>query len=266
MRQLVSGAIYAISGAIGVLAFIYPLLVQMEPGAALGSAHSQDALLVTTTLVALSLLALLVEIQGRSLSAKMVASLGILVAATSVLRFIDIALAVPGGFSPMFAPIIAAGYVFGGRFGFLMGTLTMLVSALITGGVGPWLPYQMFAAGWVGLSAGWLGRLLKPLGRSPVEVWCLAAFGFVWGIAYGAIMNLYFWPFASGVAEQSYARGLSWGEVLGRYAAFYVATSLAWDMGAALGNSALLLLLGKPVLSALRRFHRRFSFAVVPST
>ena len=56
-----------------------------------------------------------------------------------------------------FAPLILGGYVFGARFGFLFGAFALLVSALITGGVGPWLPYQMFAAGWMGLSAGGLG-------------------------------------------------------------------------------------------------------------
>ncbi len=40
-----------------------------------------------------------------------------------------------------------------------MGVYTIVVSALITGGVGPWLPYQMLVTGWVGMSAGGL-RLL----------------------------------------------------------------------------------------------------------
>ena len=154
VRRIVGGAIYALSAAIGILAFIYPFFLDTQAGDSLGIAHGQDAPLVTTALVGLSLVALLVELQGQTISAKTVALLGVLVAITSVLRFIEVAVPMPGGFSPIFAPIILAGYVFGGRFGFLMGAFTMLVSGLITGGVGPWLPYQMFAAGWVGLTAG----------------------------------------------------------------------------------------------------------------
>ena len=45
---------------------------------------------------------------------------------------------------------------------FLLGVLTLLVSAILTGGVGPWLPYQMFTAGWVGLSA----PLCRPVARA----------------------------------------------------------------------------------------------------
>ena len=165
MRRIVSGSIYAFSAAIGVLAFVYPFFLDARPTGPLGIAHGQDAPLVTTALVGLSLVALLVELQGQAISAKMVATLGVLVAITSVLRFIEVAVPMPGGFSPIFAPIILAGYVFGGRFGFLMGAFTLLVSGLITGGVGPWLPYQMFTAGWVGLTAGWLSRITHYVSR-----------------------------------------------------------------------------------------------------
>ena len=159
MRRSLSAAIYALSTAIGVLAFVYPFVLDVRATGSLGVAHSQDAPLVTAALVGLALVALLVELQGQAISAKTVAMLGVLVAITSVLRFVEVAVPMPGGFSPVFVPIILAGYVFGSRFGFLMGAFTLLVSGLITGGVGPWLPYQMFASGWVGMSAGWLGKI-----------------------------------------------------------------------------------------------------------
>jgi energy-coupling factor transport system substrate-specific component len=228
--------------------------------------------------VGLSVVALLVELQGRSLSAKTVAMLGVLVAITSVLRFLEIALPMPGGFSPIFAPIIIAGYVFGGRFGFLMGTFTLLASALITGGVGPWLPYQMFTAGWAGLSAGWLRQLTFHASRftfsTPrntknrvqrgirLDVLILCIFGFTWGLLYGAIINVYFWPFAVGPAAQTWAPGIGLGETLARYGAFYVVTSLSWDLARAVGNVALILVLGAPMIKALERFRRRFNFEV----
>jgi energy-coupling factor transport system substrate-specific component len=255
---------------------------------------------VTAALVGLSVVALLVELQGRSLSAKTVAMLGVLVAVTSVLRFLEVALPMPGGFSPIFAPIIIAGYVFGGRFGFLMGTFTLLASALITGGVGPWLPYQMFTAGWAGLTAGWLRRIVDaPLQLHPAQattrigpgrlqtapsthqvssrtshaphrtqditrlhILILCIFGFIWGLLYGAIINVYFWPFAGGPAEQAWAPGIGLGKTLVRYGTFYVVTSLAWDLARAVGNVALILVLGAPMVKALERFRRRFNFEV----
>ena len=274
IRRLISLLIYALSGAVGILAFIYPFFTPVGEGSGSMMAHSQDAPLLTVGLVALSVVALLVELQGQAISAKMVAMLGVLVAVTSALRFLEVAFPIPGGFSAVFAPILLAGYVFGPRFGYLMGVFTLLISALVTGGVGPWLPYQMFTAGWTGLTAGWLSQVLprgrrdrsaaRPSRHLSLEIVLLAAFGFVWGLLYGAVMNVYFWPFAVGTPEQTWNAGLSLGQILARYATFYAATSLIWDLARAAGNVALILLLGAPMLHALVRFQRRFQFEVQP--
>ena len=272
MRRFLSGTIYGLSGAIGVLAFLYPFVVPTATQAAHGMAHSQDAPLVTAALVGLAVVALIIELQGQAISAKTVAMLGVLIAITSVLRFIEVAIPMPGGFSPIFGPIILVGYVFGGRFGFLMGAFTLLISGLVTGNVGPWLPYQMFTAGWAGLTAGWIAGLmdwgLRLAGRPashrplPLELVVLCAFGFVWGLLYGAIMNLWFWPFAVGTAEQTWSPGIGLGSTLARYATFYLVTSLAWDLARAVGNAALILLMGAPVVRALTRFRQRFHFEI----
>ena len=263
MRRALSGAIYTLSAAIGVLAFVYPFFLDTRATGSIGIAHGQDAPLVTTALVGLSLAALLIELQGQTISAKTVAMLGVLVAIASVLRFVEVAVPVPGGFSPVFVPIILAGYVFGGRFGFLMGAFTILASALITGGVGPWLPYQMFTAGWVGMTAGWLQKISNPsLGLGPWALGFVVIFGFAWGMLYGVIINVYFWPFAVGSVEQTWTPGIGLGETLARYAAFYAATSLGWDLIRAVGNVALILLLGAPTVRALTRFQRRFYFEI----
>ncbi len=271
-RRFISGAIYALSGTIGILALIYPFFVTVPARTGGTYAHSQDAPLLTAALVGLSVVALLVELQGQTVSAKTVALLGVLVAVTSVLRFLEVAFPMPGGFSPIFAPIIISGYVFGGRFGYLMGTFTLLASALITGGVGPWLPYQMFTAGWAGLTAGWLRKipLLGGDGSKDSEnlefgvrdLGSLCVFGFVWGLLYGVVVNVYFWPFAAGPVSQSWAPGIGVGETLARYALFYAVTSLSWDLLRAAGNVALILLLGTPMAKSLARFRRRFYFQV----
>jgi energy-coupling factor transport system substrate-specific component len=213
-----------------------------------------------------------VELQGQAISAKMVAMLGVLIAITSVLRFIEVAIPLPGGFSPIFAPIILVGYVFGSRFGFLMGAFTLLVSGLITGAVGPWLPYQMFTAGWAGLTAGWVGGAIgllehlvgRPMSRRSLrlDIAVLCAFGFVWGLLYGVIINIWFWPFAAGSVEQTWTPGIGLGDALARYATFYTVTSLAWDMARAVGNAALILLMGAAVVRALTRVRQRFHFQV----
>jgi energy-coupling factor transport system substrate-specific component len=256
-RRLLTGALYALSLTVGVVALAYPFLVRAAGGA---TSPGQTSLL-SVILVTLCLAVLLVELQGQAAGAKTVAALGILVAATATLRFIEVAIPAPGGFSPVFAPIILGGYVFGARFGFLLGAMTMLVSGIITAGVGPWLPYQMFTAGWVGLSAGLLPHLRRPR----AELALLIAFAGLWGFAYGAILNLYTWPLLVGDPGQTWSPGAGATEALRRYVAFYLATSLLWDSVAAAGNVVLLAALGRPTLRALARFRDRLQFEVRPA-
>jgi energy-coupling factor transport system substrate-specific component len=219
-----------------------------------------------TLLVGVCFVVILLEVQGQATSAKLMALLGILVAINSILRFIEAAFPLPGGFSPIFFLIIATGYVFGARFGFLVGALTLLVSSLISGLVGPWLPYQMFTAGWVGMSAPLCQPAVWLLKGEDTwrEVLVLALFGGFWGLVFGAIMNIWFWPFATGPASQYWEPGISLFEILQRYAAFYLATSLVWDIARSLGNVALTVVLGLTTLRVLRRFQARFTFEYQP--
>jgi energy-coupling factor transport system substrate-specific component len=186
----------------------------------------------------------------------------------ALLRFLEVAIPGPGGLSPIFFLIILTGYVYGARFGFLMGVLTLFVSALITGGVGPWLPYQMFTAGWVGMSAPLCRPLVQAIGgrERQREVLVLAAFSGLWGFLFGFVMNVWFWPYAIGPAEQYWQPGITFVETLRRYTAFYLATSLIWDVLRAVGNVLVILALGRPTLHALRRFQRRFAFRHHPNS
>ena len=95
----------------------------------------------------------------------------------------------------------------------------------------------------------------------------IVVFGFAWGIAYGMIVNLWFWPYISGphtVASQTWEPGLGFVEGLRRYTAFYVVTSLWWDVWRAVGNATAIVLLGAPLLKVLRRFERALRFEVLP--
>lgn len=136
MKRWITVAVYMMTALIGILAFLYPFFQPLLLSAEAATASRSETGLLTALLLLLCLLVLMLELQGRTLGVKTIATLGVLVAIAAVLRFIEVAVPLPGGFSPIFAPIIIAGYIFGSRFGLLMGTLTLFVSALITGGVG----------------------------------------------------------------------------------------------------------------------------------
>jgi energy-coupling factor transport system substrate-specific component len=87
----------------------------------------------------------------------------------------------------------------------------------------------------------------------------------VWGLLYGVVMNLWFWPFVVGSADLYWTPGIGVSEIVRRYAAFYVATSLVWDAVRLVGNVALMLAFGGPLLRLLRRFAQRFTFVYDPT-
>jgi energy-coupling factor transport system substrate-specific component len=259
--RLISVIIYLLTTGLGVFAYIYPLLNTpgLAPG---GTVRSNDLPLMMAVLLALCLVVLIFEIQQYRLNTKLIAILGVLIAINSVLRFIDLALPIFGGFSPLFFLILLTGYTFGGRMGFLMGSLTLFVSALITGGVGPWLPNQMITAGWVGMSAALARRfvLLTHSENQRAEIWVLLIFSALWGYLYGAITNLWFWPFLSGPGNQVFIPGSGIMGSMRNYTIYYLATSALWDTGRALGNVLMVSLFGTAMLKLLRRFQKRFQF------
>lgn len=259
---IMNNLILLAASAVGVLAFLYPFLgVPSEQVAGLAAnAHANDAPLVLILLVVFCLGAVLANMSAGEMNSKMVAVLGVLVAMNAVLR----AIPGPGGFSAVFLLPILCGYAYGSTFGFLLGALSLLVSALIGGGVGPWLPYQMFTVGWVGMLSSWLPDMRR-LGRGESIV--LAVWGLLLGLIFGAIMNIWFWPFVMPPAGESgmyWTPGIGLLESLQRYAVFYAATSLWWDLGRAGGNFLLILLFGGPILKVLRRFGARFRFLTLP--
>jgi energy-coupling factor transport system substrate-specific component len=271
MRRATTLLSYGLTSLVGLIAFLYPFwLPQFAQDASGDIAHAGDSALMVTVLVGICFVVLLLEVQREAVGAKSIALLGVLVAINATLRFVEVAVPGPGGFSPIFPLIIFGGYVFGGGFGFLLGALTMLVSALVTGGVGPWLPYQMFTAGWIGLSAPLCRPIVRMVGGFNIaphlEVWVLAVFAGYWGLLFGAIMNLWFWPFAVGPAQMHWEPGVGVWETVQRYLVFYVVTSLAWDVARAVGNFLLVAFTGAAILRVLHRFQMRFDFVYRPAS
>jgi energy-coupling factor transport system substrate-specific component len=118
----------------------------------------------------------------------------------------------------------------------------------------------MIAAGWVGFGAGSLPRA----GGRP-ERMILAGYGLIAGLLYGVVMNLWFWPFlTSGVpVAMAFVPGDPVSANLTRYGAFYLATSLGWDLPRGILTAVLVIVAGRPVLASLRRGTRRAAFGAI---
>ncbi|WP_018156215.1 ECF transporter S component [Demetria terragena] len=235
---------------VGAASFTWPFFISDE--AAL--AHGNDAPWLFPVLVGLLGAVLLAQVSRGGLDAKAVATLGVLAALGGALRVLSAGTA---GLEPTFFLIILGGRVLGRAGGFLLGALAILTGAFLTGGVGPWLPYQMLAAGWVGL-----GAALLPQVSPRAERWLLAAYGLLTGVLFGVVMNLWFWPFlgASAPSGAGFDASAPLTDQLSNYAVFYTLTSLGWDLPRGLLNGALLLLAAPTLLAALRRAVQRAAF------
>jgi len=235
---------------IGLTAFTWPLL--MTPSA--GIEHGADAPWIFAVVLPMLIAIIAAELADGGIDAKSIAMLGVLAAVGAALRPLG---GEATGFQPMFVVLVLGGYAFGAGFGFVLGAVSMLASALLTGGVGPWLPFQMLAAAWVGMFAGLLPHLA---GRG--RLWLIAAYGFVSSLLFGLLMNLSFWPWAvsTGSGAIAYQAGAEWQVNLRHFIAFHLATSMGWDLTRAIGTAVLVLVVGTPVLAALARAGRRAAF------
>jgi energy-coupling factor transport system substrate-specific component len=247
-----------VSGA-GLLLFLWPFL---------GGDLPPEGPALAVTLGAVAALGLM-EAGARRLDSGRLALLAALAAIDAALR-----LAVVngiGGFSPIFFLVMAAGYEFGPSYGFLVGSFSLLVSALVTGGVGPWLPYETFAVGWVGLAAGVAGALVRRV-RPARESWlprridlaALVVVAVATGFAYGALTDIWGWvAFYRGVANVGWLPGMSPADTIAQFGRYYVLTSLTWDAFRAFGDALAILALGTPVLIALGRLRARLGYRIV---
>ncbi|MEV8564449.1 ECF transporter S component [Streptomyces sp. NPDC051322] len=236
----------------GVFAFGWPLLAD----SASGLAHSQDAPWLFAALLPLLVAVVVATIADTGLDAKAVAMLGVLAAVGAALRPLGAGTA---GLEPMFFLMVLSGRVLGPGFGFVLGSVTMFASALLTGGVGPWMPFQMLAMGWFTMCAGLLPGAAALRGRA--ELLMLAGYGCVAAFAYGTVMNLQGWTYIGGLSTGiSFHPGDPVGANLSRFFAYCAATSFGWDLGRATVTVVLTLVVGGPLLKALRRATRRAAF------
>jgi len=244
----------SLTSLVSLYGFLWPFLIDAQT-----SSRNLNTQVFFFAAVPLALALLIVEISNERLDAKSVALLGVLAALTAALRPMGAGAA---GIEPMWFVLILGARVFGPSFGFILGVLSMFVSAILTGGFGPWLAYQMFAAGWIGLAAGALpNRIGKRSIRGRSEVLLLVLFGAVAAFAFGLLMDLQFWPWVLGAQTQiSYSPTASVGTNFHHFIIFHFASSMAWDVPRAILTSMLMILTAPAVLFALRRTQRKAAF------
>lgn len=240
------------SSAIGIIAFLWPFIITSDSVLAAASSHVPWLFAVIMVFV---LAITFSEFIHASIDAKAIALLGILAAIITALRPLGAGLA---GIEPIWVILILGGRAMGPAFGFVLGTVSLAASALITGGVGPWLPFQMIAAGWVGLGAG-----LLPRAKGRTEIGMVIGYAVLACLAYGFVMNLWFWPFTTSLpAQLAYEPGAGIATNLAHWWRFTITTSLGFDVPRAALAALIILLAGRPILDALQRAARRARFHV----
>lgn len=224
-------------------AFSWPLVASAVPE----QAHAAVPF-IALALAPVAVLVVFAALDGSVRSAHTLALLAVLAAIGAAIRIAGTGV---GGVEALFVLLILAGRAYGARFGLLLGAAAVALSALVWGGVGPWLPFQMFACGWVGAVAGLLPRGAR--GRTEIALLC--GYGIAASYVFGLLMNLWFWPFAVGSGTGiSYVPGGSLSENLGSFLVYSLLTSTAgWDTLRAVTTVLGLVLVGRPILAALRR-------------
>lgn len=193
-------------------------------------------LLLSFTILAAMMIPFFVRFEMRKIAGREVVILAMLAAIAAVSRvpFVGLPSVQPTSFV-----IIMTGLVFGAESGFIVGAIAALVSNVFLG-QGPWTPWQMYAWGMMGMTAGllknttWLNHL-----------WGKCTFGFIWGFIFGWFMNL--WIVVSNIEN------FSFDFIVGVYL-----SSFYFDLAHALSTVFFLIVFGVSWLKVLERFKRKY--------
>ena len=250
-----TAAVLALASIAGLAVIMWPLFV--TPSAD-GMADIIEAPLLFIAILPIVVFTVLAQMSEGGMDSKALAMLGVLSAVNAALRPLGAGL---GGVETVFFLLVLAGRVYGAGFGFALGCTSLFASALLTAGVGPWLPFQMLTSAWIGLGAGLLPKKIK--GRA--EIAMLAVYGAISAYAFGALMNMWFWPMLAGSSVEDSSLAFIPGDSvlanLKRFLAFTLLTSTGgWDTGRAITNVVAILVLGPAILAVLRRAVRKASF------
>lgn len=246
-----SVVVLAFASAAGLMMLCWPLLLRVPDGSRV------DPPFLFVLLLPVVIAVVLAELSEGGLDSRVLAILGVLSAINAILRGISPGLA---GVELTFFLLVLAGRVFGPGFGFVLGCTSLFASALLTAGVGPWMPYQMLCAAWVGMGAGLLPRHFT--GRA--EIAMLAGYAVLSSYLFGLLMNLSSWPFLLGIQVEGHEGSLSYVanapvlENLHRFLVYTLLTSTGgWDTIRAITTAVAVVVIGPAILATLRRASRR---------
>jgi len=193
-------------------------------------------LLLSFVMIGCVMLPFFARFEIRNIAGREVVILAMLAAIAAISR-------VPFAGLPSVQPtsfvIIMAGLVFGAESGFIVGAVAAIVSNFFLG-QGPWTPWQMYAWGMMGMSAGllrntwWMSKL-----------WGKVIFGFIWGYVFGWFMNM--WIIVGNLES------LTWQFFAGIYVA-----SIYFDLAHALSNVFFIIIFGASWIKILERFKKKY--------
>ena len=193
-------------------------------------------LLLSFLIISMIMIPFFVRFEIRNVAVREIVILAMLAAIAAVGR-------VPFAGLPSVQPtsfvIIMAGLVFGAESGFIVGAVAAIVSNIFLG-QGPWTPWQMYAWGMMGMSAGLLRNTWWM-----TKLWGKSVFGFVWGYVFGWFMNL--WIIVSNLEN------MTWETFVGIYVA-----SIYFDLAHGLSNVFFIAVFAVSWFRILKRFQRKY--------
>ena len=198
-----------------------------------------NSLLIGLVLVLLSMIPFALRFERRERKARELMLIAVMAAVATVSR-IPFAALLPS-FTPVTFVVIVSGVVFGAEAGWMVGATAGLVSNFFLG-QGPWTPWQMFAWGMAGYTAGLFAHRSEWRRRRIP----LALFGLVWGFLFGWIMNLT-------LALDQWMQTHSWNAVIAKYA-----LGLPFETIHAVANVFFLTAFAPSWIRLLERYRRKY--------
>lgn len=199
--------------------------------------YFEDAFLwLSFIMITLAIIPFYLKFERKKATSREIVIIAILAAVAALSR-------VPFAAIPSVQPttfvIFMSGLVFGAESGFLIGATAALVSNMLLG-QGPWTPWQMYAWGMVGLTAGFLRHhwIMKKLSGQII-------FGIIAGFAFGWFMNFYFLV--------GFMKTVDWKAIL-----LYFSSSFYFDLRHAIANVIFILLFSRSWEKILKRFKTKY--------